>query len=453
MPSGTPSARAGDDAVALEVDREHPARADHQPVDPAGDPQVVAARHRRADVDLGEAGGIEDLRRAPARPAPAPPRRAARRGSDVRAAAGRRAPPARPAGRPCRCSSSRCTGGAVRERVRRPLAERLARRAPARRRAARARASSGRPPAAAGARAARPAAAPRPPGRAPARPRRRSSGASSTRASPSGPGSALVPRSAIAVATRSCQLSPLPLPFAGWPAPADDQPLPRAGQGDVEQPAALEADRPPAALPRRAASACGQSSRRTRHAGSPSSRRSTGGRIPAVLGDGGVGQDDDRRLQPLGAMHGHHPHLVDALLAAALDRHHVAVEPGEEARERRRLDALVGERLVEQRVDAVLGLGAEARDEPAPPVVPHQHPRDQLERPQEVGLGAQLVERGPAPPGTARAGRRAAPGGASPCGRAPARRARARTGRRAGCAGRRRARGRRPAWRRSAAPP
>jgi len=44
-----------------------------------------------------------------------------------------------------------------------------------------------------------------------------------------------------------------------------------------------------------------------------------------------IGQDDDRRLQPLGAMDRHHPHLAGALLVEiALDLDLARGEPGEE---------------------------------------------------------------------------------------------------------------------------
>ena len=94
-------------------------------------------------------------------------------------------------------------------------------------------------------------------------------------------------------------------------------------------------------------------------------------------------------------MHGHHPDLVGALLHPPLHRHLVAVDPVEETGQARRLDRLVGERLVEQRVDAVLGLGPEPGDELPPPVVADEDAGQHLERPQVVGLRQQVVEQRP----------------------------------------------------------
>ena len=46
---------------------------------------------------------------------------------------------------------------------------------------------------------------------------------------------------------------------------------------------------------------------------------------------GGVGEDDQRRLQALGAVHGHHPYCVERLRRVANDLDIAAIEPVEEA--------------------------------------------------------------------------------------------------------------------------
>ena len=56
---------------------------------------------------------------------------------------------------------------------------------------------------------------------------------------------------------------------------------------------------------------------------------------PGRIG-GRVGEDHDRRFEPLGAVDGHHPHRVGRLAGIALDLDVAAREPGEEAVERRR---------------------------------------------------------------------------------------------------------------------
>ena len=47
---------------------------------------------------------------------------------------------------------------------------------------------------------------------------------------------------------------------------------------------------------------------------------------------GGVGEDDDRGLQALGAVHGHHPHQPLGIVRLALQLALAGIEPGEEAR-------------------------------------------------------------------------------------------------------------------------
>ena len=94
--------------------------------------------------------------------------------------------------------------------------------------------------------------------------------------------------------------------------PADDQPVAGPGQGDVEQPQRLVHRRP--ARARRAPRRRPGSRRALRGAQRkpPPSRSSSGPPCDGGAG-GGVGQDHDRRLQALGAVRGHHPHLALAL--------------------------------------------------------------------------------------------------------------------------------------------
>ncbi len=105
-----------------------------------------------------------------------------------------------------------------------------------------------------------------------------------------------------------------------------------------------------------------------------------------------IGQDHHRRLQPLGAMHRHHPDARPGGVELALDDHVLGLEPGQEARQARHLHALMRERLREQRVHPVLGLVAEPRQKPPAPVMARQHPFDELEGAQEIRLPTQIVE-------------------------------------------------------------
>ena len=67
------------------------------------------------------------------------------------------------------------------------------------------------------------------------------------------------------------------------------------------------------------------------------------------------------RLEALGAMHGHHPHLVARDFHVALHFGIGRAQPGNEALQRRRLALLVVEREVEKLVERVVRLGPEPR--------------------------------------------------------------------------------------------
>ena len=58
-------------------------------------------------------------------------------------------------------------------------------------------------------------------------------------------------------------------------------------------------------------------------------------RVLAPFGDlAGVGQDDDVRLQPLGAMDRHDADLIAALFHVALDNGVLGLDPGKKSRQR-----------------------------------------------------------------------------------------------------------------------
>ncbi len=119
------------------------------------------------------------------------------------------------------------------------------------------------------------------------------------------------------------------------------------------------------------------------------------------LARGGVGEDDHRELQPLGAVHGHDPHSLRPLLdhgrlarGAALGVGVEAVDEGPERGRALRLEAArqvehaerVGERLLARRPDGDARVRARRREEPlqrvgdGPPVPPEVQLAEDRER-------------------------------------------------------------------------
>ena len=83
------------------------------------------------------------------------------------------------------------------------------------------------------------------------------------------------------------------------------------------------------------------------------------------FGDGGgVRQDHDVGLQTLGAMHRHHAHFVAAALHVALDLRAAALDPVQEAFQRRRVRRFIGEGEREEFVDRVAGFVPEPLQKP-----------------------------------------------------------------------------------------
>ena len=109
---------------------------------------------------------------------------------------------------------------------------------------------------------------------------------------------------------------------------------------------------------------------------------------------GGVGEDHRVGLQPLGAVHGHHPHLVARHLHVALDLAFRRAQPGEEALQRRRLARLVVEREIEEFVERVVGFRARAgRGISCGRASAPEHMREEAERRQSARAPGELVER------------------------------------------------------------
>ena len=93
-------------------------------------------------------------------------------------------------------------------------------------------------------------------------------------------------------------------------------------------------------------------------------------------------------------MHGHHPDPAALAVGLAFDDNLVTVQPDQKAGQAGHLGAFIGQGLRQQFVDAILGLGPQSRHQPPPPVMPGQHPFEQVEGAQEVGPVAQVGEHG-----------------------------------------------------------
>ena len=83
-------------------------------------------------------------------------------------------------------------------------------------------------------------------------------------------------------------------------------------------------------------------------------------------------------------MNGHDAHFARALFHVALDLDLARLEPVDETGERGAMRLLIVERAVKQRVDRVIGLGAEPRDEAQARC--RQHAREELEGPRRGRL-------------------------------------------------------------------
>ena len=107
----------------------------------------------------------------------------------------------------------------------------------------------------------------------------------------------------------------------------------------------------------------------------------------------GVGQEHDGGFEALGAVHGHDAHLVAAVLHVAL---HLAVglaQVGEEAGERRRRVVVVAQRQIEELVDRIGGLRAEAGEQLGAAALAVEDRGEELERRHEVGARAPALQR------------------------------------------------------------
>ena len=122
--------------------------------------------------------------------------------------------------------------------------------------------------------------------------------------------------------------------------------------------------------------------------------------VVAALGGSGVGQDHHGRLEALGAVHGHQANHPLVARQRALDRDVLGRQPAGEAQQAGHLRPLVGQRLVQHRVDPLSGLWPEALQQAAAAVMANEDAFDQIVGAQEIGVVAQVLQhrqRRPAP--------------------------------------------------------
>ena len=176
---------------------------------------------------------------------------------------------------------------------------------------------------------------------------------------------------------------------------ADVEPVLGAGHGDVEEPAVF-------LLLSRAGLGTGFPRNRVLPvcpAGKEHALRRADAQVRPLLlqpdegvpGEGlahGIGEKDHRRLQPLGAVHGHDPHLVTALLEVARDLRASVLDPVQKTLERRRVRAAVGQRERQELLDRVPRFRAEAAEQRRPPAARAQHLAVELERRHRVRSAA-----------------------------------------------------------------
>ena len=103
------------------------------------------------------------------------------------------------------------------------------------------------------------------------------------------------------------------------------------------------------------------------------------------LGARRIGEDDDRRLEPLGAMHGHHPHAAARLGQLALDGHlaSAAARRGTPAATAAPRCSCASARS-RNSATHVVDLGAEPRAESPQPALGIEHVGVEVERPVEI---------------------------------------------------------------------
>ncbi len=113
----------------------------------------------------------------------------------------------------------------------------------------------------------------------------------------------------------------------------------------------------------------------------------------AIGPDRGIGEDHDRRLEPLRAVDRHHPDLIAPLARLALQFALAGIEPADETLEAGHMRAGEGVGGIQQFVDRIVGLAPQPGDQTAPPIQrADQHPVEQLLRAVVVGAAQHLAQ-------------------------------------------------------------
>ena len=165
---------------------------------------------------------------------------------------------------------------------------------------------------------------------------------------------------------------------------ADDQPVLGARHGDVKEPAIFVARLIERRLPRRR-----HGRRVVGLASRPDHRFARQGQKSRLPRSGrrrhGVGQDDDRRFQSLGAVNGHDAHLVTRDFHVAFHFRARLAQPCQEALERWRFAAFIVEREIEKLVEGIVCFRTEPRQKALPAAAGAEKAR--VERKRSFPLG------------------------------------------------------------------
>ena len=112
----------------------------------------------------------------------------------------------------------------------------------------------------------------------------------------------------------------------------------------------------------------------------------------AERGRAGIDEEDDRRLQALGGVGGHDPHLAAALLHLAFDRGRGGGQPCKEGIEAGFARFLVGQRQIEEGIDDLTRIRAEPARQPGPATLGAENAGIEGEDGLEARTGTQFVE-------------------------------------------------------------
>ena len=106
----------------------------------------------------------------------------------------------------------------------------------------------------------------------------------------------------------------------------------------------------------------------------------------------GIGQNDNRRLKAFGTMYRHDPDSVTGAVHLTFDFKVVGFHPDQKPGQAIDCALLIGHRLGQKRINAILGLLPKTREKLLAPVMARQNPLDKIIGAQEIGVIAQVVQ-------------------------------------------------------------